>query len=81
MLPTCASNGKVSGASAHGLMKGGGGSRSGKVSSVSVRVEDLEPSARFQPQAHHIRQLFQPLNHRAAKYPILHDLSVRSNFR
>ena len=36
---------------------------------------------RFQPQAQRIRQLFQPLNHCAANYPILHDLSLGSNFR
>jgi hypothetical protein len=45
------------------------------------QILGFEPGTRFQPQAQRIRQLFQPLNHCAAKYPILHDLSLGSNFR
>ena len=45
------------------------------------QILGFQPGARFEPRAQHIRQLFQPLDHRAAKYPILPDLSLRSNFR
>jgi len=44
-------------------------------------IHGFEPGARFEPQAQRIRQLFQPLKHRAAKYPILGGLSLGSNFR
>ncbi len=45
------------------------------------QILGVEPGARFEPQAQRIRQLFQPLKHRAAKYPILGGLSLGSNLR
>ena len=45
------------------------------------QILGVEPGARFEPQAQRIRQLFQPLKHRAAKRTILGGLSLGSNFR
>ena len=45
------------------------------------QILGFEPGTRFKPQAQRIRHLFQPLNHWGAKYPILHNLSLGSNFR
>jgi hypothetical protein len=44
-------------------------------------VLGFESGAGLEPQAQRVRQLFQPLNHCAAKYPILRFLSLGSNFR